>query len=76
VKLTLEPTDKIQNVDGIPCRIWKGIDDAGTPLLAWVRFVQPQTHDPARLKAFEQKLQELPTPAPDREQPIDLRLVI
>jgi hypothetical protein len=62
MKLTLEPTANIQNVDGVPCRIWEGVTDAGTPVKAWVRMVQPQTHDEAALAVFDAELQALPQP--------------
>jgi hypothetical protein len=66
MKLTLEPTATIQNVDGVPCRIWEGVSDAGNravPVKAWVRMVQPQTHDEAALAAFGAELQALPEPS-------------
>jgi hypothetical protein len=62
MKLTLEPTATIQNVDGVPCRIWEGATDAGTPVKAWIRTVQPQTHDKAALAVFDAELQALPEP--------------
>jgi hypothetical protein len=62
MKLTLEPTGNIENVDGMPCRIWEGVTDTGTPVKAWIRTVQPQTHDEAALAVFEAELQRLPQP--------------
>lgn len=62
MKLTLEPTALIQSVDGVPHRVWKGATDTGTPVEAWVRCVQPQTHDPHQLAAFDRELKALPEP--------------
>ena len=60
MKLTIEPTSSIENIEGVPCRRWEGATDAGTPVHVWVRMVSPQTHDADRLKAFEVELQSLP----------------
>lgn len=60
MKLTLEPTDRIEAVQGTRCRVWSGTTDAGTPVLAWIPTVQPQTHDPDELAAFEKALREMP----------------
>jgi hypothetical protein len=62
MKLTLEPTNELQTVDGVPCRVWRGRDEGGTWVLAWVRTVQPQTADAAKLAAFESELMSLPQP--------------
>ena len=62
MKLQLESTDTIQEIDGVPHRIWAGVTDSGVPVKAAVRFVQPQTHDARQLAAFERELQELPKP--------------
>lgn len=60
MKLTLEPTDRIERVEGTPCRIWSGTTECGTPVLAYVAVLQPQTHDPNELAAFEAELREMP----------------
>lgn len=74
MKLSLEPTDRVETVQGTPCRVWSGITDAGTPVLAFVAVVQPQTHDPEQLAAFEATLREMPY----RRELVsfDLRMVI
>ena len=60
MKLTLEPTDRIERVEGTPCRVWSGTTDRGVSILAYVAVVQPQTHDPDQLAAFEKDLREMP----------------
>lgn len=62
MKLTLEPTAEIASVDGAPARVWKGTSDAGVEVKAWIRCVQAQTDDEAKLKAFDVALQALPQP--------------
>jgi hypothetical protein len=61
MKLTLEPTDKTQSVDGVPHRVWKGETDKGVPVLAYIRAVSPQTHDEAVNAEFARELQALPS---------------
>jgi hypothetical protein len=60
MKLTISPTTVIELIEGVPCRRWEGVSDAGTPVHAWVRMLQPQTHDEAALAAFERELKALP----------------
>ena len=62
MKLILSPTATIQSVDGVPHRIWEGTTDKGVPVKAWVRMVQPQTHDEAALADFDRQLKALPEP--------------
>lgn len=75
MRLTLEPTDKIQSVDGVPHRVWKGETEKGVPVLAYIRAVSPQTHDEAANAEFARELQELPKP---RREGItfDMRFII
>lgn len=60
MKLTIEPTNRIETVEGAPCRLWEGVTDRGTPVHVWVRMLSPQTHDEAALKAFDEELTALP----------------
>ncbi len=75
MKLSLEPTDEIERVNGTLCRKWKGTTDLGTPVMAWIAIIQPQTHEPERLQEFEEQLRELP---PARREPVsfDIRMAI
>jgi hypothetical protein len=59
MRLTLEPTDRMQTFDGAPARVWKGV---GVEVLAFIRCVQPQTHDEEKLAAFDKELRALPQP--------------
>ena len=45
MKLTVESTDQIVEVDGVPCRIWTGVCD-GTPVHALIhRIAVPESED-------------------------------
>lgn len=60
MNLSLSPTGAIERVQGTPCRVWIGATEEGVPVKVWIAIVQPQTHDPAKLAAFEAALKELP----------------
>jgi len=60
MQIKLEPTDRIETVEGLPHRVWKGETDKGVPLLAWIAIVEPQTHDAEQLASFENELRKLP----------------
>lgn len=59
MKLSLEPTDRIETVEGQPCRVWTGETADGIPVHAWIRMVSPQTHDADANAHFAQQLKEL-----------------
>jgi hypothetical protein len=60
MRLTIEPTDIIELVEGQPCRRWEGVTDQDTPVHVWVRMLSPQTNDDAALAAFDNELKALP----------------
>ena len=60
MKLNLEPTGRIETVEGTPCRIWTGTTDGGVPVHAYIAVIQPQTHDPDAIATFEAALEEVP----------------
>jgi hypothetical protein len=60
MKLTIEPTAELMQIDGVPCRRWEGTDEAGTPVHVFVRTLSPQTHDEDRLREFDEQLKALP----------------
>lgn len=60
MKLHLKPTDRIEKVQGVPHRVWRGVTDKGVEVLTWIATVQPQTHDEAALADFERELTEMP----------------
>lgn len=72
MKLTIEPTAEVNSLEGKPCRVWTGTDENGTPVKAWIRTVQPQTHDVDRLASFDRELSSLP---PMRPASIDFRFI-
>lgn len=62
MKLTLEPTDKIQTIDGARCRLWTGTTASGIPVHAYIAAVSPQTNDETVATLFKLELNALPEP--------------
>lgn len=60
MELRIKPTATIETIEGVPCRRWEGVTDAGTPVHVWVRMLSPQTHDVDALVAFDRELTALP----------------
>lgn len=59
MKIEIEPTGTIQEVNGQRCRIWEGKTDKGVPVKAWVATVSPQTRDEAVNAQFARDLKEV-----------------
>ncbi len=73
MKLTLENTSKIVQLNGIPARVWEGHTDSGVPVHAFISRVavkNDQDHS-----QFERELQECRTPSADVEA-LPARLVL
>lgn len=75
MKLTIEPTDRFETINGQPHRIWEGTNEAGTPVHVYARAVSAQTHDETLLAAFDVELKALP-PARRENVSYDLRLFV
>ena len=56
MKITLEPTDQVDLVDGVACRLWKGCDDENVEVHAYIRAVSPKTHDSEVHARYEAEL--------------------
>ena len=60
MKITIEPTDRMETFEGAPCRVWRGATESGVDVMVFVRCVSPQTHDEAKLAVFDAELRALP----------------
>ena len=73
MKVTLESTTKIVELNGVPARIWEGQTDSGIAVHAYVTLIAVHKDDDA--SQFERELQECRAPSP-AARAIDPRLVI
>jgi hypothetical protein len=73
VKITIESTTKIVQVDGVPARIWEGQTETGIPVHCYItRIAAARDVD---LKQFERELREERSPSIDVAA-IPLRLIL
>lgn len=61
MRIMLESTSEIVEVEGVECRIWEGATERGTPVTAFIRRLGVR-HD-RDTSEFERELRGLPTPA-------------
>lgn len=73
MKITIESTDKIVEVNGVPARIWEGKTASGIPLHCYITRVAVDREQDCT--AFELELQETRTPSA-AVQAIPSRLVL
>jgi hypothetical protein len=59
MKITIQNTDKIVELNGVPARIWEGETDSGVPVICHVSLISPQTHDHEANAQFERELLEV-----------------
>jgi hypothetical protein len=76
MKITIENTDKIGKLNGMPARIWQGQTEGGVPVLAWVAMVSPQTLDADVNAQFERELQEVHPASPAGNRVYDMRYFV
>lgn len=63
MKITVENTDKIVELNGVPARIWEGLTDSGIPIHVFVtRIAVNRENDTTQ---FETELKRTKPPSPD-----------
>jgi hypothetical protein len=60
MKITIESTDMMVEVQGVPCRMWRGVTEGGVGCDVAVRILRVRT-DSDRAE-FERELKEMPEP--------------
>lgn len=73
MKITIESTSKIVELNGLPARIWEGHTESGIPVHCFITRVA--VHKDENHEQFERELQEQRVPSPDVES-IPLRLIL
>jgi hypothetical protein len=64
MRIIIENTEKIVNLNGLPARVWEGITDGGIEVHCFITLVSPQTTDSSLLVEFEEELKEVRAPSP------------
>jgi hypothetical protein len=60
MKVTIESTKEVVDIDGVQTRLWKGTTDTGIVVHCFIHRICPQRHD--QLEQFEAELIEQPKP--------------
>jgi hypothetical protein len=74
MRVNLENTSKIVEVNGIPCRIWEGWTDSGIEVHAYVTRIAVSAEE-KRFEEFEAELRETRPPSAGVAA-IPLRLIL
>jgi hypothetical protein len=74
MKITIESTTQIVDVNGVPARIWEGATDSGIPVHCFVTRIAVQKGQDA--SEFELELQEHRPPSPDLNGVYPMRMVL
>ena len=63
MKITLESTSKLVELNGVPARIWEGTTESGIPVHAFITRLAVDKGE--RTEEFERELQEHAAPSPE-----------
>jgi hypothetical protein len=74
MKITIESTGRVVELNGVPARIWEGETDSGIKVLCFITRIAIDK-DEVRMDEFERELQETRTPTAEI-QAIPLRLIL
>jgi hypothetical protein len=66
MKVTLESTTKIVQLNGVPARVWEGQTESGVKIHCFITRVAIDKDEP-RAEEFERELQEQRVPSPEIE---------
>jgi hypothetical protein len=75
MRIILDSTAKVIDLNGVPTRIWEGCSEDGVPVHAYVSLISPQTVFADELRAFDRDLEASPPPSPAADA-IPARLVL
>lgn len=60
MKITIECTDQITRIDGVPVRIWKGVTESGVECVVMVHRLAVELEQDA--SQFDRELKAMPVP--------------
>lgn len=74
MKITIESTSKIIQVNGVPARVWEGYTESGIKVHCFVTRIAIDKEEP-RADEFQEELQETKAPSAEVEA-IPIRLIL
>jgi len=77
MKITIENTTKIVDLNGVPARIWEGTTESGIPVHCFItRIAVPKDADESTLACFARELEEQRAPSAMIDASYPARLVL
>lgn len=77
MKITIENTSKIVELDGVPARLWTGATETGIPVVCFVtRIAVNGAESDAAHEQFRRELLEQIPPSPEVDRAFPRRLVL
>lgn len=70
MKITIEATDQLTHIDGVPVRLWEGISESGIPCKVFIHRIA--VHKSENADQFERELDEHFAPG----RVVDLRQIL
>lgn len=74
MRITIESTSKIVNVNGVDARIWEGTTDSGIPVHCMITRIG--VHKDQDTTQFQRELQEMRAPSPAVDGVYSARMVL
>lgn len=75
MKITIESTSKIVELNGVPSRIWEGQTESGIKVHCFVTRIGID-EDELRMSEFEKQLKESRAPSPEIEKYYPIKLIL
>lgn len=75
MKLTIQPTEKIVELDGVNARVWQGTTESGIPATVFITRISPDTDKEEDHTQFREELQET-VPPTARVEALPFRLIL
>lgn len=76
MKIEIESTTKIVELDGVPARIWEGNTDSGIPVHCFITRIAIDKTDDAANEQFARELAECKAPSAEIEKVYPLRMIL
>lgn len=76
MRVSIESTSKVVEVNGVPARIWEGKTESGIPVMCCIALISPLIdRDSPSQAEFQRKLKETRAPSAEVEA-IPLRMIL
>lgn len=76
MKISIESTTKLVELNGIPARIWEGTTESGIKVHCFITRIAVNKNDATAIEEFDRELQECAAPSPEVENSYPTRLVL